>query len=368
MSKLLSEKPRILIIQQKMIGDVLTCSVLFEILRKKFPDAQLDYLINSSTFPVVMNHPHIDNFIFFDEKRSKEISYLRQLAKKIKANRYNVVIDAYSKLSSNFLTFFSGAPVRISYSKWYSDFIYTKTYKSKKKAETKAGLAIENRIALLQEIVEGELPLVAPKIYLTEEEEHHSKKLLIQKKIDLNRPLVMMSILGSSPSKTYPEKYMAEIIDQVSETVPRVQILFNYLPKQKQQAQKIYDLCSPAAESKIRLEIYGENLREFITICANCTAVIGNEGGAINMGKALNIKTFSIFSPWINQEAWNLFEDGKNNDSVHLKNYFPELYDNTNKKELKKQIEVLYLKFKPDLFKEKYLNFVNRLKQTHSEF
>ena len=59
---------KVLIIQQKMIGDVLTSSILFEELRNEFPDAQLDYLINTHTFPVVENNPFINDFIFFTKE------------------------------------------------------------------------------------------------------------------------------------------------------------------------------------------------------------------------------------------------------------------------------------------------------------
>ena len=40
---------KILVIQQKMIGDVLTSSILFESLRIKYPNSKLDYLVNSNT-------------------------------------------------------------------------------------------------------------------------------------------------------------------------------------------------------------------------------------------------------------------------------------------------------------------------------
>ena len=68
---------KILVIQQKMIGDVLTTSILFELLRKKYPDAQLDYLINSHTYPVVENNPFIDSFVFFtkEEETSKKLQF-----------------------------------------------------------------------------------------------------------------------------------------------------------------------------------------------------------------------------------------------------------------------------------------------------
>lgn len=352
---------KILIIQQKMVGDVLTCSILLEILRKNFPNVQLDYLINKSTFPVVKNHPDVDNFIFFDDKKKQVFFQIRKLGKKLEKNNYHIIIDAYSKISSNLFTYYSKAPIRISYRKWYSKMFYTHTYKRKLVAETQAGLAIENRVALLREVTTVNFSIPRPKIYLSEKETEKSKTFLIRNGINLSKPLIMISIFGSSSNKTYPKKYMCQLLNWLSEEVKDVQILFNYLPNQNDEVKAIYDLCSEKTRKKIRLDLYGKSLRDFICICYHCSAVIGNEGGAINIGKAFNKKTFSVFSPWIDQEAWSIFEDGKKNASVHFKNYFPEFYKNKEFKALKKQASVLYLDFKPDLFKDKYFVFLEQL-------
>lgn len=355
---------KVLIIQQKMVGDVLTCSVLFEVLRKEFPAAQLDYLINKNTYPAVMNHPHIDNFILFDEKSPDTFRQLQQLGREIKNNYYDIVIDVYSKLSSNYLSYLSQSPIRISYKKWYSQFIYTHTYSLKNNPETPAGLAIENRLNLLQDILQNELQAPKPKIYLTETEIKVAKEFLSEHGIKLFKPLIMISILGSSLKKTYPFSYMAQLLDWISEFVPEAQILFNYLPDQRAITEEIYTTCRPETQRKIYRKIYGKSLREFLGICHHCHAVIGNEGGAINMGKALGKKTFSIFSPWIKQEAWSLFEDGERNVSVHLKNYFPEIYKEQELKKLKKQASVLYLEFKPELFKAQFTRFLKQLNKS----
>jgi heptosyltransferase-2 len=42
---------KILIIQQKMIGDVLVSSIICNNLRRAYPDAQIDYLVYESTTP-----------------------------------------------------------------------------------------------------------------------------------------------------------------------------------------------------------------------------------------------------------------------------------------------------------------------------
>jgi heptosyltransferase-2 len=51
---------KILIIQQKMIGDVLTSSLLFEVLKNNYKESELHYLINSHTSEIINNNPLID--------------------------------------------------------------------------------------------------------------------------------------------------------------------------------------------------------------------------------------------------------------------------------------------------------------------
>ena len=57
---------KILIIQNKMIGDVLTSSILFEALKQKYPTSVLHFVINPATLPVLENNPFIDEFIYLN--------------------------------------------------------------------------------------------------------------------------------------------------------------------------------------------------------------------------------------------------------------------------------------------------------------
>lgn len=341
-----------------MIGDVLTSSILFEALRQKFPNAQLDYLINTHTYPVVDNNPFIDNFIFFTKEEQTSKKAFLKLAKSLKKRKYNIVIDVYSKYSSNLITALSGAKIRISKQKWYTSFIYSNTIKYENTAKTNTGLAIKNRLQLLEPIL-NEIPQeIKPKIYLRPKEIEASKQFLSNHNIDLNNPLFMISVLGSSDNKTYPLHYMAKLIDAIVEET-NAQILFNYIPTQEAQARNLFNLCRSNTKEHIFFNVFGKSLREFIAITKHCNALIGNEGGAVNMAKALNIKTFTIFSPWIDKATWSLFED-KNNVSVHLKDFKPELYIKPEK-ELKKEAFTLYNKFAPELITDKLRAFLNLL-------
>ena len=339
-----------------MIGDVLTSSILFEALKKKHPNAELHYLINSHTFPVVENNPFIDEYIFFTPEIKKSKSQLLNFAKGIRKKKFDVVIDVYSKLSSNLISILSKAKTKISYQKKFRTFIYNHNIKRENYNDSSTGLEIRNRLNLLKPL--GiDIKSIKPKIYLTDKEIEASEELLKQKNIDLTKPLFMISVLGSSENKTYPLPYMSKIIDKIVKET-NGQILFNYIPKQKTEAKIIYNFCKKSTRKQIHFDVFGKSLREFLAITKHCTALIGNEGGATNMAKALNIPTFSIFSPWIDKEGWNMFEDDKNNVSVHLKDIKPELYNDEILKKTKNRAHIFYEEFLPEFITPKLESYL----------
>lgn len=348
---------KILVIQQKMIGDVLTSTILFEALRERYPNAQLHYLINTNTLSVVEQNPFIDKCIRINPKDEKYFFKMLRLCIELRQHRYDILIDCYSKLSSNFLSLLSKAKTKISYYKSHSTFIYHHNVIRKKHSEVDAGLEITNRLQLLEPLGIDKKN-IKPKIYLTKDEVINAKEYLEKSGVSLKKTLFMISVIGSSSSKTYPAEYMAKIIDTIVEKT-NGQILFNYMPSQKNEAKEILDLCNSKTKKSVFFDVFGDSLRKFLGIAKHCTAIIGNEGGAINMAKALNIPTFAIYSPWIDKKGWNMFEDGKNL-SVHLIDYKPEFYE---QKEIKKVIddyETFYQAFKPKYIIPKLETFLRQ--------
>lgn len=345
-----------------MIGDVLATSILFEAIKQKYPNAEIHYVLNSHAYPAVEGNPFIDQIHFFTPEHEKSKRKLWHFANMLRIEKFDVVIDVYSKLSSNIMTLRSKAKTKISIDKGHNALIYNHTFENKSISNSNAGLAIENRLQLLKPLDIDSNKIVRPKIYLSESEKVRAKAFLESNGIDLNKQLFMIGVLGSGPDKTYPFKYMAEVIDTVVKAQPESQILFNYIPKQVADAKSIFELCKPETRSHISFDVFGKSLRDFLAITTQCDALIGNEGGAINMAKAINIPTFTFFSPWIKKEAWNIFDDGINHVSVHLKDYDDSHYQNIDHpKELKSRITDLYKVFKPSFFEGELKEFLKRL-------
>jgi len=351
---------KILVIQQKMIGDVLTCSILCELIKKKHPNYKVHYLINSNTLPVVENNPFIDEILLFKpELRDSKIALFQFLCA-VRREKYDIVIDAYCKLESNLISLFSGAKQKISFEKYYSKFIYSNPVKPVEKATSNLGLAIEHRQQLLEEIGISTDFSVFPKLYVTDEENTNATQLLLSHDIDTSKKTIMVSIIGSAHNKTYPLTYMASVVDYIAESSD-CNILFNYIPNQIEDAKIIYNACNEKTKHKIYFDVLGKNLRSFIALVNKCDYIIGNDGGAINMAKALNKPSYIFFSPWIEKKVWATFEDGIFHKSTHLKDHLPELFKNQSESYLKKNSIKLYESFKPEFIKDDLKSFLQQL-------
>lgn len=349
---------KILVIQQKMIGDVLASSIICNNLKMLYPKATIDYLIYPFAQPVVENNPNISNLILFKEEYRKSKKALLNFLLSVRKSKYDVVLDVYGKLESNLVVAFSGAESKIGFHKSYSNFLYTQTIKEIRQPLTNAGTALENRINLVKAISENQDFDLKPKIYLTDNEVENGRHILEKNNIDFSKKTYMIGVLGSGKSKTYPFDFMAKLLDVIVNQT-NATLLFNYMPSQVKEAQEIYNLCLPDTQKNIKIDVIPGNIREFLSITYHCDALIGNEGGAVNMAKALSIPTFTIFSTWIRKEAWNSFEDGEKNISVHLMDFKPELYGPKSPKEMKKEALTLYKNFTPPIIipaLKKYLN------------
>lgn len=346
---------KILIIQNKFIGDVIYSTIYFEFIKQKYPNAKIHYLICDAARAAVLNHPLLDRVIIYPDSKTNEFLGLVKLIISLRANTYDAVIDVYGKLNSLLVSVLVKSKNTIAYRKWYSQLFYSKTFKRHKNSEYQSSLAIENRLKLLGLLGIDYNPNILPKIFLTDDEINTTKAYLSLSGIDFNRPLLMICIFGSKPSKSYPMAYMVEVIEAVA-GMGNYQLLLNYAPSQKADMEQLYDQCTPRTQALIAKKVYGKSLRQLISISHCCSAVIGNDGGPINIAKALGVPSFAIFSPDLNKVNWYGQNEKDKHIAVHLNDYISQ-------ERIRKQghIEEKYNLFKPYLFNNELSNFLSRL-------
>lgn len=344
---------KILVIQQKRIGDVLTSTIICNNLKQQYPNSIIDYMCYPNSVDVLIGNPNIDNIIPLSNKVRKSYISLLKFIFQIRRKKYDAVVDVYCKLETNLITLFSGAKYRVSYKKWYSFLFYNYSYERLDAVKSEFGLAIENRLSLLKPFIKTKIENVKPLIFLTDLEIEESKMLLKKNQINTDEKLlIMFSILGSEVYKTYPLDKMAQIIDFTVEKT-NATIIFNYIPDQKEFALEVFNHCSEKTKKNIKFDLYCVKLRPFLALLSQCEMLIGNEGGAVNMAKALDVPTFAIFTPSVRKETWQLFENEKKHSSIHLKDLKPEIYEQFTEQEIKANTFKYYDEYPLSLMLEK---------------
>ena len=344
---------KILVIQQKMIGDVLYSSIICENIKQWNSNVKIDFIANRHTLPVIENNPYINEIIIFEDFfRNKKMSFFNFL-KNHNKKKYDIIIDAYGKIESIIITMFSRGKIKIGYKKWYTKLVYSILIERKiHKPKSGVQLSIINRLKLLEPLININInQKLKPKIYLKNNRKKNSYFLSVKKK----NLLIMISALGSSMQKSYPTEKMVIMLDYLVKMHP-VKLILNYIPEQKKEIINLLKKINPKTKKAIIQNKTPKSLREYILTVSYCSAIVGNEGGAINIAKALDIPSFSIFSPQINPDAW--YSKSQKHFSVHVKD-FNNQFKGFKMKE--SEIKRLYETFDFSYFQKDLSNFINRL-------
>jgi heptosyltransferase-1 len=105
---------KILLIKLSAVGDVVQSIPLLNALRRRYPSAQIDWLVKPALAELLQDNPAISNVIEFGSKDVSFFSYV-QLAGKLRDNAYDLVLDMQGQLRTAAVVLATGAPVRIGF-------------------------------------------------------------------------------------------------------------------------------------------------------------------------------------------------------------------------------------------------------------
>jgi heptosyltransferase-1 len=111
---------RILIIKPSAIGDVVHALPILNLLRRRWPQSHISWLITPACAGLLDGHPQLDEVIPFDRKlfgrtwkSLTAASGLATFGYQLRRRKFDLVIDLQGLLRSGLLALQSGAPVRV---------------------------------------------------------------------------------------------------------------------------------------------------------------------------------------------------------------------------------------------------------------
>ena len=277
---------RILIVRTDRIGDLILSTPVAEVLKQKFPQAQIDFLVASYTTPILKNNPFITETILDDNKKVQGFFKLRKI---IKQKKYHMAVVLHPTLKLAWLLKSAGVGYRIGTGyRGYSFLFNQKIYQHRKTVEKHES---EYNLDMLAPVgIENQK--ILPKLYLSETEKieasNYLKKLGI---IEDNCFVIIHPGSGGNCLNWAPEKF-GELAEKLI-TSYSVKVLVTGQPEEEILAEKM-----KSRMKRSFIDLMGKtDLRLLSAIIEKSDLLISNSTGPMHIAAALGVPTVAIFCP-----------------------------------------------------------------------
>lgn len=261
---------KILVVMLRRLGDVILTTPALAALKKKHPDATLDFLVEAPGAEAVAGHPAIDEILVYDAKGPLDSL---AWAMKIRARKYDWVVDFLANPRTALLTALSGAPVKAGPAHVRRRWAYNRLMVQSPKA-VYAGLEKVRWLAALGIAPEDAPPL--PELFLAK------------------RPETIANVVGLvPPSRKLTRRWPAESWARLGRLLRdkhgcRLKVFWG--PGEKALADEVVRGIGAGAEAIPETRTIAELAAEL----ASCRVVVSNCAGPKHVAVASGVPTVTI--------------------------------------------------------------------------
>ena len=117
----------VLVIQTAFIGDVLLIVPLLKAIKQLWSDASLDVMVRPPGDNLLETLPYLNNVIIYDKYGAdRGISGFARILKKLRNCNYDLALIPHRSLRSGLLTFLTGVPRRVGFSRGGGRLFHTR--------------------------------------------------------------------------------------------------------------------------------------------------------------------------------------------------------------------------------------------------
>jgi len=107
---------KILIVKLSALGDVVQTLPSLTLLKKVFPDSEVDWVVDERNAEILDKHPYINKLLIFSNNNFHFFKRFKNFLKNLRTERYDAVIDYQGLLKSGIITGLSKAKYKIGFS------------------------------------------------------------------------------------------------------------------------------------------------------------------------------------------------------------------------------------------------------------
>ena len=250
-------------------------------------------MVNRGTEDVLSGNPDLDEIIVLDKG---SLTAQSRLIAGLRHRDFDTVIDLTDGDRSAFLSWVSGAPVRIGFNnerRWRGKY-YTQVVQPGQDERHR----IDRDLEALK-LVGIQAVSMNPQLWLTPEEENSADQLLDQLGVQRSRPYVILQPGARYWFKAWPPERYAELADQLS-AQRDCQVLIGGSDQDIDLAQQILHM---AKKNSPVIMAGRTTIKQFAAIAKKSALFVGSDSGAMHIASAMGTPVVALFGP-SNPREW----------------------------------------------------------------
>ncbi len=293
---------KIIVSRTDKLGDVILSLPVISQLKKLFPDAAIDFLINKKNAELIKNYPGINSIIIYDEFKnySEKLRYFEN-------ENYDVAVSVFPRFEIALLFFLSGIKHRIGTAyRGYSFLFNEKIYEHRKYAEKHEA---EYNLNLLK-LITKDIPLVKEFYFsYTQDESDNLNSKLADFGFSLNEKFVIIHPGSKRSAKDWSVSRFTELTKLLLEEFIDHKIVLTGIIEESVLTKKIKN---ESGNNKSVIDLAGSlSLRELLILIDKSQLFISNSTGPIHIAGALNKKIIGFYPNEVpmNETRWKPLSD-----------------------------------------------------------
>jgi lipopolysaccharide heptosyltransferase I len=255
---------RILIIKPSSLGDVVHALPTVNLIRRRYPEARLTWLISESLTSLLKNCPVVNDLLPFPRH---DFGKLPAFLNRLRADRYDLVVDLQGLLRSGLFAFLTGAPRRIG----LSDSRECGRLFHNEIVKVPRAHAVDRYLRAAQHLDCPPGPVEFP--------------LGVAGAVPAEPTLIAINPSARWETKFWGDDRFAELIRQL----PRERVLLTGGAGERERIERIAQGCANWAGKT--------DLLELAELYRRCAVVVSNDSGPMHVAAAVGTPVVAIFGP-----------------------------------------------------------------------
>jgi lipopolysaccharide heptosyltransferase II len=292
---------RVLIVRLRQIGDVVFTTPAVRTLRERHPDAHLAYLVEPAAAPIVTRSPYLDEVIV--APRGRGLAGLRTeaaLVRRLRADRYDVVIDFHGGPRASLLAWLSGAPVRIGYEVIGRSWMYT--HRIARPRELRPRHSVENQADLLAavDIAPGDAARFAVEMPVDADAARAVAARLAAQEVDARHRVIVLHVSAGNPFRRWPLVSFAAVAATLANRDPARRIVVTSGPSEQEAARLVIEDARRRLASEARHRVLMPidlPLSELRALVDRAALYVGGDSGPLHVAATSRVPIVGIYGP-----------------------------------------------------------------------